>query len=179
MWSRAELKYNAKSALRNYFGKGLAVFAIMIAISYFARRVYNTIKSIIDLSRTVKINYDDSIKYYIEHGSYPQSQENALTIQVIAFYVILFVAYMAYRYFIFQPLQVGAVRFYQKSRGIPTSVSEMFSLFKNAPHIAFTTFLVMLKTLLWTLVFIVPGIIKLHGAIHYRRESRNFHPSRL
>ncbi len=168
MWSRTELKYNAKSALRNYFGKGLAVFAIMIAISYFARRVYNAIKSIIDLSR-----------YYIEHGSYSQSQENALTIQVIAFYVFLLVAYMAYRYFIFKPLQVGAVRFYLKSRSIPTSVSEMFSLFKNAPHIAFTTFLVMLKTLLWTLVFIVPGIIKLHGAIHYRRESRNFHPSRL
>ncbi|MGN0474698.1 MAG: DUF975 family protein [Acutalibacteraceae bacterium] len=161
MWSRAELKLKAKESLSYFFGKGLAVCVILVSISFAVRRLYNFLMSMFGVNGAAQKNYVDYIVNYIRYGSkYAGYTEKTPTMGAIIFAVVLMLLYYAYIYFIYEPMEIGVSRFYQRSRGVTTSVSEMFSPLDYSPRIAGTVFIRDLKIFLWTLLLIVPGIIK-------------------
>ncbi len=64
--------------------------------------------------------------------------------------------------------QVGYIRFFQKLRmNVPTGIAEIFGNFKdgNLKNVVLTNLITYIKVYLWTLLFIIPGIIK---AYEYR-----------
>ena len=137
MWSRAELKLKAKESLSYFFGKGLAVCVILVSISFAVRRLYNFLMSMFGVNGAAQKNYVDYIVNYIRYGSkYAGYTEKTPTMGAIIFAVVLMLLYYAYIYFIYEPMEIGVSRFYQRSRGITTSVSEMFSPLDYSPRIA-------------------------------------------
>ncbi len=59
--------------------------------------------------------------------------------------------------------QVGCIRFFQKLRmNVPTGISEVIGNFKdgNFKNIVLTNLIMYIKIYLWSLLFIIPGIIK-------------------
>ncbi len=69
----------------------------------------------------------------------------------------------ALSFLVFSVLNIGAIRFFQKLRmNAPTGISEIFGNFKdgNYKNIVLTNLIMYIKIYLWTLLFIIPGIIK-------------------
>lgn len=63
--------------------------------------------------------------------------------------------------FVFNPLKVGGYYFFKKNNHEKAEVNELISAFKsNYANSMVTTLLTDVFTLLWTLLFIVPGIVK-------------------
>lgn len=84
---------------------------------------------------------------------------------LIAVGVILFIAFVitiAFRTFVSNPVKVGQNRFYLDARMGDVGVGKIFSNFKNGAylHTVGTMFIMNLKIFLWSLLFIIPGIVK-------------------
>ncbi|MBQ9921169.1 MAG: DUF975 family protein [Clostridia bacterium] len=77
------------------------------------------------------------------------------------FALVLSVIVLVFCFFVLYPLNIGTARFFIRNTYEKPDVAELFFGFKNnySGNVK-TMFLVFLKTLLWTLLFIIPGIIK-------------------
>ena len=83
-----------------------------------------------------------------------------LTIFMTAFTVIMILA-LVLGLFLFNPLQVGAQRFFVVSHYQKAELGELGYAFSNAYiNVVKTMFLRGLYTFLWSLLFIIPGVIK-------------------
>ena len=159
MWSRPDLKMRGKSAFyRNYWPAVLAGLILSIATGLTggnsARRV------ITDNNRG-----SDYPNYY-SHGH--QSLVTGLfalaftlTMLVIALIIVIL------KVFVGNLLLVGGKRFFMENREYNSRVSSVLYGFKNGfyGNIVLTMFLRDLYTFLWSLLFIIPGIVK---AYEYR-----------
>lgn len=70
---------------------------------------------------------------------------------------------MAFSLLVLPIFQVGCIRFFQKLRmNVPTGIGEVTGNFKdgNFKNIVLTNLIMYIKIYLWTLLFIIPGIIK-------------------
>lgn len=70
---------------------------------------------------------------------------------------------MAFSLLVLPIFQVGCIRFFQKLRmNVPTGIGEVVGNFKdgNFKNIVLTNLIMYIKIYLWTLLFIIPGIIK-------------------
>lgn len=68
---------------------------------------------------------------------------------------------LAYNAFIFNPLEVGTNRFFFKSLNEKAEIKEVaFAFDNNYKNVAKILFIRDLKILLWSLLFVIPGIIK-------------------
>lgn len=70
---------------------------------------------------------------------------------------------MAFSLLVLPIFQVGCIRFFQKLRmNMPTGIGEVTGNFKdgNFKNIVLTNLIMYIKIYLWTLLFIIPGIIK-------------------
>lgn len=84
-----------------------------------------------------------------------------LVIIVVIALVIGIAVGLAYNAFIFNPLGVGTKRFFFKTLNEKAEVKEVAYAFdNNYKNVAKILFIRDLKILLWTLLFIIPGIIK-------------------
>lgn len=87
---------------------------------------------------------------------------------LIIFFVILFIVIiiasvvgLVYNAFIYNPIEVGTNRFMVKTLNEPAEVKEVaFAFDNNYKNIAKILFIRDLKVLLWSLLFIIPGIVK-------------------
>ena len=93
----------------------------------------------------------------------------AVVVGIIIFliiFLIVFAIVFALTIFIFNPLTVGGTRFFVKNLQEKATVSHLgYSFDNNYKNIVFTMFLRDLYTFLWSLLFIIPGIVK---AYEYR-----------
>ena len=88
----------------------------------------------------------------------------AITTAVLTVLIVLLSLCLsfAWKSFVVHPIRVGENRFYMEHRGFETKFSRLFYTFGSGHYLncAKTMFFYELKIFLWSLLFIIPGIIK-------------------
>jgi len=81
---------------------------------------------------------------------------------IVLLIVTAFVAAFAFQAFVSGPVEVGECRFYMENRSFPSRFGRLFWAFGNGSYLNCVKiqFFRALKTFLWSLLFIIPGIIK-------------------
>ena len=133
MWSRRELKNNAKMVLKRTYWLSFAVCLVMGLLAGVSSS-YSVLNSL----RNVGIIIPTSV--FITVGLFS----------------------LLYALFISSPLGVGLNNFFLTSREYDASFGKLFSAFSGDTYINVVKILFLqgLYTFLWTLLLIVPGIIK-------------------
>lgn len=180
MWTREELKKKAKfSFKRNYWRSVLIslLLALFIGGGSGAGSASSAVSnSIGDRSSDIISDYED---YYYEEGDiddflyemnglYDDTDHTALLFAGIIFVVIFAIAFLIIMtitilldVFIFNPLEIGCKRFYLRNLNETALVGNVgYAFDNNYKNIAKTMFFRDLYTILWSLLFIIPGIVK-------------------
>lgn len=190
MWTRAELKSKAKFSFKRNYWKSVLISLIMALLvgggssgSSISSAVSNNLIGSSDSSVTDDYSNDDSSLYDgndFYDDTYDGNVEDdiddlksmadntagmmAIGIFLIVF-IIVFVALMAVfillDVFIFNPLEVGCKKYYLRNLNEPAQVGNIgYAFDNNYKNITKTMFFRDLFTVLWTLLFIIPGIVK-------------------
>lgn len=146
MWTRAELKDNAKKFFKFNYWK-------MVLVTFILTMFGGGGGSGASVSYTRNYTLDNSTVS-------PAEMMGFLTIFFTAFMIIMILA-IALSIFLFNPLQIGAQRFFVVSHYQKATLDELGYAFSNGyMNVVKTMFLKGLFTTLWTFLFIIPGIIK-------------------
>lgn len=150
MWNRAGLKHNAKMTLkRNYWW----AFLVCLIVTFLSGGGAS-----VTFRRTGGIH--GGIFGMNVHFPTPMMAFMA----VFAFFLALvaLVVGVLYAIFILWPMTVGKKRYFMRSRDYQISLDEILFSFrcKKLANVAKTMFFTNLYIFLWTLLFIIPGIIK-------------------
>lgn len=151
MWSRSELKDNAKIVLKQCYWKAVLVSLVLtIAIGGAGAGAGSSAGNKSDegaFSSLLQSNDAGFVAFVLS--------------MVLAFSLITMVVGFVVDIFLLSPLEVNARRFFVISRVQPADLKELGFCFKNGYlNVVKIQFLRGLFTSLWTLLFIVPGIIK-------------------
>lgn len=146
MWTRAELKEKAKQVLRGNYWKSFLV-ALVVAFA------------------TGSSGGGGGNGSQNNQASYPVEFDGALLalIGIIASFAVLFA--IAFRVFVGYPLEVGGKRYFVKSAQFDDT-SKCFSFAfagENYMGIIPPMLLRSVYTILWSLLFIIPGIVKAYA----------------
>ena len=142
MWTRAELKDRAKSALHRNYWKVVVVGLISAFWAGFTTSV--------DFSNVI-----DSIDFEL-------TPELAIIV-LIAALILLIISIIScvVAVFVFSPLEVGISRFFLSSLSQDPDFREVaFAYESGYINVVKILFVRNLKTFLWMMLFIVPGIVK-------------------
>ena len=190
MWTRAELKSKAKFSFKRNYWKSVLISLILALIvgggssgSSISSAVSNNL--IGDSDSSVVGDYsDDDSSLYDDNDFYDDTYDEnvkddiddlkgiagttagmmAIGIFLMVF-IIVFVVLMAVvillDVFIFNPLEVGCKKYYLRNLNEPAQVGNIgYAFDNNYKNITKTMFFRDLFTVLWTLLFIIPGIVK-------------------
>lgn len=185
MWTRRELKDRAKPAFRkNYWKCVLVALILMILVDGAANASgiggsSRAVGSGLDLSPDVLLEDDtDVYEYEDEYGDDLEiigemddsgsileniSPAGALIAALGFGFILVFLAIMlVIQIFVCNPIEVGGCGFFMKNTEENAGPGELFSAFQSGYYgkIVMTLFLRNLYTVLWTLLLIIPGIIK-------------------
>lgn len=157
MWIRAELKANAKQALRvNGYWVALAVIVIIMVLSGGISGLGSA------WPRT-------SLEYRLDQSDINRLEDYSRSISaaLAPFVISLAVLGIGYSIFVANPLMVGKSRFFLEHRMRRSTVGTVFWPFmrKGYLNVVKTTFLQGLFVFLWSLLLIIPGIIKAYQYI--------------
>lgn len=159
MWTREQLKGNAKLALRRYYWSG---FAVSLVAGILSGSSSSTPR--IEFNYTVNNSngFQSSNHFQI---NWPAGWQLLFGLGLL-FALILLVIALAYQIFVGNVIEVGKCRFFMESRYYPSGFSTLFSGFKgNYKNVVSGMLLYRLYIFLWSLLFVIPGIIK---AYEYR-----------
>lgn len=184
MWTRAELKEKAKMAFkRNYWSCVLVAFvlglvlaggssspSLQIRIPFNIGNLGNSFVAD-DFSKDDFYYEDDFFEddFYEDEDVYYESFPSELIglgfVILTVIGVILLIALvigLALRIFVFAPMEVGGCRFFVANSFEKSSAGLMFYGFSNGHYknVIYTMFLRDLYTFLWSLLFVIPGIVK-------------------
>lgn len=143
MWTREELKQNAKNTLRDKYWTilGVSVLAGILQGSFFT-----IITELVNPTHT----------YLTVLGNYAIDVNGLIRIWIIVTVISFF-----YSIFLGHTILIGACKYFILSIKETPSASTLFDFFKTSYwNIVKIMFFYQLKLVLWTLCFIVPGIIK-------------------
>ena len=143
MWTNSELKQRAKSVLNN-FGYWTPFLATILT----------------GLLSTSASSITSVITDNPEYESVLQNEEYA-TILISAVLLIMAFSFI-WNTFIGYPVMVGMNRFFMENRLSGSKIDRLFYVFKsgNYLNVVKTMFLLNLKVFLWSLLLLIPGIIK-------------------
>lgn len=146
-WTTAQVKESAKNALRS-FGYWRAFLVTLIVA--FATGGSSGGSSAATGSSAENSGFDIS------------SIDPAVLIAAVSALLIVIVVSLAFSIFISGPLLVGQNRYFMEHRGSEPAVGRIFYAFNgsNYLNVVKIMFLMNLKIFLWSLLFIIPGIIK-------------------
>lgn len=170
MWSRKELKEKSKFRMHANYWKTILVGLIL---SFLIGSGGSSIAS----GSRYTFDEDDYTTNYSVTTTHPDyyfndimhdfdSMDLALLIVIIVFiflFVVLLVCliYIPLQILVFNPLQIGCNRFFSKNLNEDARVKEICYSFDNGYKSAIKTmFFRSLYTFLWSLLFIIPGIVK-------------------
>ena len=168
MWKRADLKERGKIAFqRNYWRCVLVSFVLMLF-------TYGSSGSV----RTT-IGEDNDISYNSSHTEIYEDYEGILSGEqsgdhegTIASWILggiaaiilsgVVIVMVLLDVFVFQPLEIGGCRFFLENAYGTADAGKLLFAFKSGYYgkVVLTLFLRGLYIFLWTLLFIIPGIIK-------------------
>lgn len=190
MWTRAELKSKAKFSFKRNYWKSVLISLILALLvgggssgSSISSAVSNNLIGSSDSSVTDDYSNDDSSLYDgndFYDDTYDGNVEDDIddlnsmadnTAEMMAIgiflmvFIIVFVVLMAVvillDVFIFNPLEVGCKKYYLRNLNEPAQVGNIgYAFDNNYKNITKTMFFRDLFTVLWTLLFIIPGIVK-------------------
>lgn len=154
MWDRAIIKSNAKAALRGHFWVALAVVFTASVISEALSIFYNWRSE----------EYSEQIRY-----SFQSYQGGVYHLWDTAWMAPFGLVALLLSIFVLIPLTIGMMRFFVQNRFGHTQYETVFSGFKYGyGNSVLTLFVTDLFIGLWSLLLIVPGIIK---ALQYSMVS--------
>ena len=186
MWTRKSVKQKGKKAfLGNYWKCVLVAIILSIAIgagsygagsgsslsSTFTNIISHTEDDDRNVDRTVEYTDDDGTSHKVTFDvdladpvSVDQEDVNILigflVVGAVAYIVIMAFA-LAFKYFLMIPFDYGCRKFFRKNLDEPAKLSNIVYVFdSHYKNIVKTAFLTDLFIWLWSLLFIVPGIIK-------------------
>lgn len=152
MWTRKELKEQSKKALMNNYVSSILV-GIVVAFCC-GTLIY----------RPYQVNYNITPEVSNEMYQMPEAGEANIGVFIFLAIILLFIiaASVAINVFFFAPLKVSGYRFFIKNLDEPANASEVIWAFSYGyvKDIAATTFTTGLITFLYTLLLVIPGIIK-------------------
>lgn len=152
MWTRVELKSRAKELMKKNYSTMLLISLIVMILD---GTIYNGFVNI-------RTEFDISTTTYA--GDVVPFQEEIISTVVpfiVAGSLFLSVLKIAYNIFIINPIVVGEQKFYVDNRKQEGTLNNLFYAFKhNYMNTVKIMFLMYLKTFLWTLLLIIPGIVK-------------------
>lgn len=154
MWSRNELKSHAKEVLNLNYWK--AVLVSLIAAFVGGSR------SSVSFNYSVSVSADDFPFLSGSHMSLSDFKP-FLAVMSVALVTagIMWIITLALSIFIFQPLTVGCCRFFLLCGRKPANIGEVgFAFGKSYINVVKIMFFRWLYTFLWSLLFIIPGIVK-------------------
>ncbi|MBM6807850.1 DUF975 family protein [Faecalicoccus pleomorphus] len=143
MWTREELKQNAKNTLRDKYWTilGVSVLASILQGSFFT-----IITEMVNPTHT----------YLTVLGNYAIDVNG-----LIRLWIIITIISWLYSMFLGHTILIGAYKYFILFIKENPSTSTLFDFFKTSYwNIVKVTFFYQIKIVLWTLCFIVPGIIK-------------------
>ncbi len=159
MWNRIELKEDSKTLLRlNYWPFVLVAFIHAIVSGSIAGR-----SSSVNVTRDWQDLYGDGYYGYDEYSFLEEAVSFLLPFLGLAMITALgmWMVMILLNIFLLNPLEVGCKRYMTMAREVKPQYNEMIFAFKNYyGNVVKTMFLRNLYTALWTLLFIVPGIVK-------------------
>ena len=170
MWNRANLKANAKVAFKRNYWKCVLVALILSIVagsgsstvgSATGSTTSSTTESIIEGNIDGENFYNESI--IKERPSILSGITGIFATTVLVIFIcIVLVISIALQFFLFGPLEIGCCNFFKKNAFEQAELNELTLAFKknNYWNMTVTMFLKNLYTVLWTFVFIIPGIIK-------------------
>lgn len=190
MWTRAELKSKAKFSFKRNYWKSVLISLILALLvgggssgSSISSAVSNNLIGSSDSSVTDDYSNDDSSLYdgndfyddtydgnveddIDDLNSMADNTAGMMAIGIfLMVFIMMFVVLMAVvillDVFIFNPLEVGCKKYYLRNLNEPAQVGNIgYAFDNNYKNITKTMFFRDLFTVLWTLLFIIPGIVK-------------------
>lgn len=177
MWTRADLKSRARQTFRLNYWKCVLVALILIVIGGGAGGSSSAISSSMSSSLT-DVNVDSYFAGY-DTGNMPDVNAaindafdgsgidmNMLMIFVVIFVVLITVIAVVAAVidiFVINPLEIGCNRFFIRNMHEKAQVGNLgFSFDTDYLNAVKTMFFRDLYLILWTLLFVIPGIIKLY-----------------
>lgn len=149
MWTRVELKENAKKYFKFNYWKMVLVALVISMVG--------------GGGGGVSFNYSTSAGNLDNYGYRPHSaaEMTGFIVGFLVIFLVIFVIAFALSAFLFNPLSVGAQRFFVVSHYQKAELGELGYAFSNSyMNVVKTMFLKELFTFLWSLLLFVPGIIK-------------------
>lgn len=152
MWDRVLLKARGKDAFRRNYGAAVAVTFIMGLISLILSG---------NSSASNAGNLTPSVTYHVEDGHY-MSGFSMFGALVGMFFVVSAIALLLLKVFVEYNLQVGGAKFFIQNQTARPGVDMILDGFRSGHYgnIVLTMFLRDLYVVLWSLLFVIPGIVK-------------------
>jgi len=170
MWSRTEIKGRARTAFkRNYWP--CVLIALILALLVYNSNV-NINKQPTDEQKTVMqdagledlLNDYESGTTVTENYSWPNifSYVPSAAGSLLSLSFGLAAAIMLLNIFVFNIIEIGGAGFFNRNREEKAQIGELLSAFSGDNYLSsvLTMFIRDIKLILWTLLLIVPGIIK-------------------
>ncbi len=154
MWTRAELKTRAKEVFKANYWKAVLTALILGLVSGGGSGI---------TSQNVSNSYSDAAGESFTDIFTNMDPQVLITVVslVIGVVAVGWIVSILLSVFVFQPIEVGAQRFFVKCDKEQPGLGEIVFAFKNSyGNVVKTMFLQALYIFLWSLLFIIPGIIK-------------------
>lgn len=177
MWTRAQLKAKGKMTFKRNYWKVVLVALIAILISGSGGSSAGSVASSMTPENKYEYNYNiDGTNNNYDDEFYIDADEFAGTVEPIAIavfvftmlviFLIVFAIICVLSVFVFNPLDIGLKRFFFKNLNTNASVKEIGYGFDHSyKNIVRVLFFRDLYEFLWSLLLIIPGIVK---AYEYR-----------
>lgn len=155
MWTRAEIKSRAKEALKKYYWYAVLMCFIAGVLGGGGSGFSTSIKNNVNINNTTDYGYSD-----------PTLSSRMLgVLMVVGVIVLIFwVIAVVFSIFVGNPVQVGLKRYMLESREIEKSagIAKLFWVFGSGHYLNVVKimFLKGLYTALWSLLLVIPGIVK-------------------
>lgn len=149
MWTRKELKGNAKAVLKaNYWKAVLVSFILALLLGSGAGS-----------ARSAASGSDTQLSDVF--AGYSAEVIGAMFIALVSILAVTFLIHVVLKIFVWNPLQVGCYKFFLNCSGSDAKIRDVVFAFKNGYGKACLTMLVRyVCTFLWSLLLIIPGIVK-------------------
>jgi len=181
-WSRRELKERSKSVLRQHYWRIVFmtfILSLLIGSNTLASGTVrpvldeisvgngmnlfqknNSYRNVINNNVTVKLdNYQGEVKE--EDGYVESAIGGTITIALVVLFLVAVCSGILIEIFFTNPLYVGISRFYIRCFDTKPRFRELFHSMENRyKNVTGIMFLRDLYTVLWTLLFVIPGIVK-------------------
>lgn len=187
MWKRSDLKARAKSSFKRNYWKSVLVGILLTLLMGGGSTVASNAGSNTGMDEAYNNTYevtmeDGQDKDIIPAPDLEEAQENdtvdssvgldnpivivvAVIVCILVFFVI-FALCAVLAAFTFNPFEVGCTRFFLRNLQEPAQVGNIgYAFDNNYKNIAKTMFFRDMYTFFWTLLFVIPGIVK---AYEYR-----------